>query len=199
MIEADQQTVLALRELIDPELRTAWVASALEGGHFLRKHDVRVVICADDLPDLPGLMFLAETRNLWPATQRILMCHDLDADLLLHTMREGGILNYLPKPLDGGATGHLIEHALRQSRMMESLTTTRRQLDEAEIRVAHLDSSSRRNWLTGTGVRLLLWLAAAVLLVVCLVLLGFTGLYLLKSYLGVDVFPDIHFQDLLRR
>lgn len=199
VIEADGQTNAELRDLIDGELRAAWAASALEGETFLRENEVRVVICADDLPDLPGLMFLAETRNLWPTTQRILMCRDLDADLLLHTMREGGIMNCLPKPLDREATGHLIEHALRQSRIMESLTTTRRQLDEAEVRVAYLDSASRKNWFSATGVGLLLWLAVAILLAVALVLLGFTGFYLLKSYLGVDIFPDIHLQDLLRR
>jgi DNA-binding NtrC family response regulator len=199
VIEADGQTNAALLEIIDRELRTAWAATALEGETFLRGNEVRVVICADDLPDFPGLMFLAETRNLWPTTQRILMCRDLDADLLLHTMREGGILNCLPKPLDREATGHLIEHALRQSRMIESLTSTRRQLDEAEVRVAHLNSESRRSWFTGGGIGLLLWLAAAILLAVALVLLGFTGFYLLKSYLGVDFFPDIHLQDLLRR
>lgn len=199
VIEADGQTNAELRDLIDGELRAAWAASALEGETFLRENEVRVVICADDLPDLPGLMFLAETRNLWPTTQRILMCRDLDADLLLHTMREGGIMNCLPKPLDREATGHLIEHALRQSRIMESLTTTRRQLDEAEVRVAYLDSASRKIWFSATGVGLLLWLAVAILLAVALVLLGFTGFYLLKSYLGVDIFPDIHLQDLLRR
>jgi DNA-binding response OmpR family regulator len=199
VIEADERTNAVLRDLTDRELRTAWAGTALEGETFMRGNEVRVVICADDLPDLPGLMFLAETRNLWPTTQRILMCRDLDADLLLHTMREGGILNCLPKPLDREATRHMIEHALRQSRMMESLTTTRRQLDEAEVRVAYLDSASRRNWFTGTGIRLLLWLATAILLVASLVLLGFTGFYLLKSCLGVDFFPDIHLQDLLRR
>ncbi len=123
VIESDQDTIDALREIIGPELKAAWAGSALEGGNFLRRHDVRVVVCADDLPDLPGLMFFAETRNLWPTTQRVLMCSDLDADLLLHTMREGGILNCLPKPLNREATEHLIEHALRQSRLMESLIT----------------------------------------------------------------------------
>ena len=201
VIESNQDTIDALREIIGPELKAAWAGSALEGGNFLRRHDVRVVVCADDLPDLPGLMFFAETRNLWPTTQRVLMCSDLDADLLLHTMREGGILNCLPKPLDREATEHLIEHALRQSRLMESLITTRRQLDEAEVRVANLDASSGRNsrWLAGTGVWLLLWLAAAVLLVIALVLLGFAAIYLIKSYLGVDIFSDIHVLDLLRR
>ena len=199
VIEAEGETIRSLRALIDPGLCVGWAESAAEGENILRRSEARVVICADDLPDLPGLMFLAQTRDLWPTTQRILMCRDLDSDLLLHTMREGGVFHYLPKPLDPDATAHLIGHALRQSQLMESLTTTRRRLDEAEVRVAYLDSASRKNWFTGTGIRLLLWLAAAILLAVALVLLGFTGLYLLKSYLGVDIFPDIHLQDLLRR
>jgi len=53
--------------------------------------------------------------------------------------------------------------------------------------------------MAGAGAWLLLWIAGAGVLVVALVLLGFTGLYLLKSYLGVDLYPDIHLQDLLRR
>jgi DNA-binding NtrC family response regulator len=201
VIEAEGETVQALRGLIDPGLRAEWAGSAAEGEKFLRENEVLVVICADDLPDLPGLMFLAQTRDLWPTTQRILMCHDLDSDLLLHTMREGGVFHYLPKPLDPEATAHLIDHALRQSRLMGSLSATRRRLDEAEVRVAHLGSTPARTsrWMVGTGSWLLLWMAAAGVLILALVLLGFTGLYLLKSYLGVDIYPDIHLQDLLRR
>lgn len=201
VIEADGETLRDLKKILDRSLVVAWAGSAEEGGKFLRENQVRVLTCADDLPDLPGLMFLAETRDLWPATQRILLCRDLDADLLLHTMREGGVVHYLPKPVELEATAHLIEHARRQSLLIETLTATRLRLDESEVRAAHLASApgGASRWAWGTGSGLLLWLAACGLLVVALALLGFSSLYLLKSYLGVDIFPEIHLQDLLRR
>lgn len=197
VVESDPEICRQLRDLLDPGLRVQWLSSAAEADPFLRTEEIRLVICADDLPDLPGLMLLAQTRELWPATQRILMCRDLDADFLAFAIKEGSIFNYLPKPLDGDVTRHLIEHSLRQSRLLENLSLTRSLLDAAEARQAREDARPATGLLTGAGPRLLFWMGVIAIFAVALLLLGFTSLYLLKSALGVDFFPELHLQDLI--
>lgn len=197
VIEGDEETRGALRQLIPAGLRVHWMSTAAEAEPFLRAHEVRLVICADDLPDLPGLMLLAQTRDLWPATQRILMCRDLDADFLAFAIKEGSIFNYLPKPLDADVTRHLIEHSLRQSRLLESLSTTQSLLDAAEARRAREQAAPAGGLLSGAALRLLFWIGLSAIFVFAVLLLGFTALYLLKSTLGVDIFPELHLQDLI--
>lgn len=92
VVEPDEGTRHVLESLLGTR-RVKWVQTAAEGEDMLRKEEFGLVVCADELPDLPGLMLFAATRDLRPATQRILMCRDLDADFLLHALKEGSVLH----------------------------------------------------------------------------------------------------------
>jgi DNA-binding NarL/FixJ family response regulator len=199
LVEPDVAIRGQLADLIGVAQTIAERTSASEAREFLKNHPVRLLIMADDLPDLPGLMFLAETRDLWPGMQRILMCADLDADLLIHAMKEGGILHYLTKPLDIDASTKVIEYCIQQSLLLDRLGRTQKLLDLATVR------SRDRKTEDNAGARLFssaLWRAAFWLiffLTLCfvLVLVGLATVYLLKTSLGFDFFPDVHLQDFL--
>lgn len=197
VIEPEPETRRVLQGLL-ANRRVEWAGTAAEGRKFLQREACQLVICADDLPDLPGLMLFAETRDLRPATQRILMCRDLDADFLLHALREGSVLHYLPKPLDPEAASRLIEYALDQNRLMQNLLATRNLLDRAETRIATMETSDIGASPISRGC--FRTLAAPVfwgLLTFALVFVGLYALYLIKSALGIDVFPESHLQDFL--
>jgi len=198
VVEPEPETRRILRGILGNR-RVEWVGTAAEGEGLLRREECHLVICADELPDLPGLMLFAAIRDLRPATQRILMCRDLDADFLLHALREGSVLHYLPKPLDPEAASRLIEHALDQNRLMQNLLATRSLLDRAETRIATLETSGRgTDHFSPRTLRTLLLPAFWVLLVFALVFIGISALYLIKSAFGIDLFPESHLQDFLQ-
>ncbi len=197
VVEPDGGTRRVLESLLETR-RVKWVQTAAEGEDMLRKEEFGLVVCADELPDLPGLMLFASTRDLRPATQRILMCRDLDADFLLHALKEGSVLHYLPKPLDPAAASRLIEHALDQNRLMQNLIATRDLLDRAETRIANIGATGGDAKLFTPGFfRALVLPLFWILLVFALVFVGFSALYLVKSALGIDIFPKSHLQDFL--
>jgi len=198
-VEADEAIRRQLRDCLDSGLLTTECTSAEEARAFLAANRVRLLIMADDLPDLPGLMFLAETRDLWPGMQRILMCTDLDADLLVHAMKEGGILHYLTKPLDPEAAEKVIDYCLQQNAMLERLGRTQKLLDLATVRDRNTSQENARGSVLFTSAlwRAGFWLIFFVTLCFVLVLLGLASVYLLKSSLGFDFFPDSHLQDFL--
>lgn len=199
VVEPEPESRLALQSLLGT-LRVQWAETAAEGEELMRKKEFSLVICADDLPDRPGLMLLAATRDLRPATQRILMCRDLDAEVLLHALREGSVVHYLPKPFDPAAAERLILHALDQCLLMENLLTARSRLDRAETRLAGIGPAERRSNLLSKGaLRLFVIAALGILLMFAMVFVGFSALYLLKSALRIDVFPNSHLQDFLPR
>ncbi|MFZ4680977.1 MAG: response regulator [Terrimicrobiaceae bacterium] len=197
VIEPEEETRRVLQGILQNQ-QIKWVGTAAEGREFLRREDCQLVICADELPDLPGLMLFAETRDLRPATQRILMCRDLDAEFLLHALREGSVLHYLPKPLDPEAAARLIDYALDQNRLMQNLLATRSLLDRAETRIANMETSDLATTRVSRGsFRALALPVFWILLVFALVFVGLSALYLIKSALGIDLFPDSHLQDFL--
>ncbi len=195
LIDADPGVIRQLDDLVPAGSRSAHARSAADGEAFLRSHSIRVVVCADDLPDLPGLMLFARTRDLRPGLQRVLMCADLDADLLRHAMTEGGILHYLPKPLEAESTVHLLAHALRQSQLLETLSSTRSRLDASETRLQ--SAMAAREAPAPLPLRLWLFSAFGIVSVVMLVLIGFATVYLVKSALGFDFFAAMHLRDIL--
>lgn len=198
LIEPDDETCRTLTQSCLENLRALRVRTAQEGEEKLRRTNFRLVICADDLPDIPGLMLLAQTMELWPATQRILMCSDLDSGLHLHALREGSVVHYLPKPVDPVAASHLIQYAANQNHVMENLFMTRRLLDEAQARLTNQNPAPQligefRRGALGS----ILWAAFVTVMIIMLVLLGLAAFYLLKSAVGIDFFPDQHLDDIL--
>jgi response regulator RpfG family c-di-GMP phosphodiesterase len=199
VVEASQSIREQLRDVLGLDLRVKECESAAEARDFLGKNQVRLLIMADDLPDLPGLMFLAETRDLWPGMQRILLCVDLDADLLIHAMKEGGILHYLTKPLDGDAATKVVDYCLQQSALLERLGRTQKLLDLATVRSRDRarETHAGATIFTSALWRVSFWLIFSLTLCFVLVLTGLATVYLLKSSLGFDIFPDAHLADFL--
>lgn len=198
LIEPDDETCRVLTGSCLGNLRTLRVTTAQEGDEKLRRTNFRIIICADELPDIPGLMLLAQTMDLWPATQRILMCADLDSGLHLHALREGSVVHYLTKPVDPVAASHLIKHAAEQNHVMESLFMTRRLLDEAQARLTNQNpAASLAGDVRRGAFGSILWAAFVTVMIIIIVLSGLAAFYLLKSAVGIDFFPDQHLDDIL--
>lgn len=71
VIEPERETRQVLQDSLGT-LRVQWVGTASEGEDLLRRKEFSLVICADELPDLPGLMLFAATRGLHPSTRSLL-------------------------------------------------------------------------------------------------------------------------------
>lgn len=196
LIEPDEETFRQLEQHCLDGLGVIRVTTAADGEARLSTQDFSLVICADDLPDLPGLMFLAHTIDLRPMTQRVLMCRELDADLQQEVLRSGSLAHFLPKPIDPVAAKNLIDHALEQSRVLRRLVALRQTLNNAEAELSR--EHGRTAGGEGAG-RTLLWVIAAAITFVFVLLVGLVGVYLAKSALGIDLLPDQHAWDLLRR
>jgi response regulator of citrate/malate metabolism len=198
IMEPDAAVARTLADLLPPGASVDMVSTAAAGLQLLEKQSYRLLICADDLFDLPGLMVLAQTQDLWPAMQRILLCQDVDGEFLLHALKAGSVLHYLPKPLDQEAARNLLHHTLRQHQLVAELLASRsllldRELDQSWQRAA---AGGGRGLPAGAwkAFTLAAWL---LILLFAIAVTGFVGLYLLKSSLGIDYFPDSHLEDLL--
>ena len=187
ILEPDAAAAAAIAAALPARITRVVFQSIEEAEGFLNRAEVRLFLCADDLPGETGLMFLARTEQCWPGMKRVLMAPDLDGELFFHAMREVRIFSYLNKPVDRGELIRTVHHAV---------------LDRRGGAEESREESSGGSPEMGSWLRMLVVGTAAVLgglLVLAVLLFAFGALYEAKSLAGIDVFPDWHLVDLLRR
>ena len=133
-------------------------------------------LCADDLTDESGLMFIARTRHKWPTTKRILMVPDPDPEFFFHASRELPVLSYLEKPVKKQELLHILRHGL----------ATNQELEDQEgfpAEAEDVTQLSRQFIRYGTWAILIL-LGAVVVFVVLMLIYDF------KCKYGTELFPN---------
>jgi DNA-binding NtrC family response regulator len=99
LLENDPAVRDAIAAVLPAQWARACVSSPKEAEMFLDGHNVKVLVCSDDLPDETGIMFLARTKDRWPKVRRVLLAPSLDGELFFHAMREVSLFDYLSKPV----------------------------------------------------------------------------------------------------
>jgi DNA-binding NtrC family response regulator len=190
LADDDPDVLEIMRHALKEWCETLLASSAAEAEALLRIHDVKVLICDDDMPGETGLMLMARIRNEFPLTRRILLTGNIDPDVLIYAVNEAGIFKYLSKPFQVRDLVRLVEEGISS---FDDAREAAAALQENKDLKFELDKPSR---VAGFGLRMLFWgvIALAVLFVSGIILLLL--LYVLKTFLGIDIFKDMHFKDL---
>ena len=181
----------AVRDAIAAALPAQWpracVASPKEAESFLDGHNVKVLVCSDDLPDETGIMFLARTKDRWPKVRRVLLAPSLDGELFFHAMREVSLFDYLSKPVVPEELVAVVSRARAQYEANERLALHQ---PPAEMLPAEY---SRPAWPKDGALFVFGFASGAAALAV-----AFLILYLIKSQAGIDLLPWTHLRDLFQ-
>lgn len=97
----DERSVLdSLRLVLRKEPYQVMVADSAEAGMaILEKHDVAVVVSDERMPGVTGAVFLAQVRERFPKTVRIMLTGQATLEAVVHAINEGQIYRYLSKPI----------------------------------------------------------------------------------------------------
>lgn len=171
-----------------------------EAYSILRRENIQVIVCDQHLPDEDGLSLLTRIGHSNRSIQRILITGDQDRDLILKAVNEGSISKFIPKPFLPSDIRPIIAEAFAEYRQIDKM-------EEAEEAIVQQETISERrpvrNLIDAAGRSLhltfhILGLTAGIVLVL---LLGGIAiiliLYFLKSALGLDLMPDVHFKDVI--
>ncbi len=60
--------------------------------------DIRIIFCDQRMPDITGVEFFQEIRNLYPLPVRILLTGYTDVDSVIQSINRGNIFRYIKKP-----------------------------------------------------------------------------------------------------
>jgi len=181
ILEADQSAAARLVTLLPWGFRHQTVTSIEAAERQIDSQMPDLLLCADDLPEESGLMFLARTRHKWENMKRILMVPDPDGDFFFQVSHEVPQLLYLRKPVSKPELLHLLRRGLHDSSFDE---------EEESLMEEVTPLSSRGILSLMTGTFALLIAGAFVFGVLALI-------YQLKCRLG-DFLPEWRMTDFLQ-
>lgn len=190
-------------ELLAPMAVSVVAASTAEAEIMLRQESYGVLILTDDQPAETGIMFLARINDHHPWLRRILICGDLDSDLLLFLINEANVFRCITRPIDPAAFQIMITRALTDHLQARRLAQASADHDllRAELagpgpRLRRL-TTALRHWIAALPrLGMISLLTAAWLFGLGLVVL--LALYGLKTILGIDLIEGAHLRDLWR-
>ncbi len=181
------------------EVLTARCVSEAEP--LLRNRQVQVLICDDNMPGETGLMFLARIRHEFPFTRRILLTGQVDPDALIYAINEADLHRFISKPFALSELEKLISDGIASHAEAKAAGLATRENQRLKIELGHRsaeepDSNSAALREVARWGRPLL---AGLVLLGALFAVGIAlllALYFLKSFLGIDLFKDVHLKDL---
>ncbi len=97
---------------------------------MLESETVDLVISDMRMPQMDGAQFLAQVRQRWPGTMRLLLTGYADIQSILDAINQGEIYRYVTKPWDENDIVLVVRHALE-----------RRALEQEKLRLEALTAS----------------------------------------------------------
>jgi DNA-binding NtrC family response regulator len=202
VVEDEKPLLQFLVSLLSKEYHVFAAGNALEAGAIVENQSIDVVICDHEMPGEKGLDFLARMRKTFPKLQRILLTGHTESEVVLKAINEGDVLKFLPKPSSPKEVFEAVEMGLAQRESMEQSERTaeekealQKQIDEEPSAAKKMARTSKQAWkFLGTALLTMSISAASFLVLGTVVILA---LYVLKTWIGVSLFEDMHFEDVI--
>jgi len=199
----DETTRSAVLDTLTPLTRAAVATSPADAEAQLGQRTFGVLIIEDELPDETGVMFLARINDRHPWLRRILICGPLESDLLVFLINEANVFRCLTKPIIPAELRSNVLKALADHQRGRQLAQSAADAERLRAELASPRERARRaalflrHWIASLPtIFLLMFLGAAWFFVLGVVVL--LALYVLKSFVGIDLVEHMHLRDLFR-
>ncbi|OGS91667.1 MAG: diguanylate cyclase [Gallionellales bacterium GWA2_60_18] len=87
--------------------------SGMEGMEILAQHEIDVIISDQRMPEMSGVEFLTQVKELYPQTIRIILSGYADLDSVIDAINRGAIYKFFIKPWDNEALRAEVLEAFR--------------------------------------------------------------------------------------
>ncbi|MFT5107674.1 MAG: DNA-binding NtrC family response regulator [Verrucomicrobiales bacterium] len=202
VVEDEKPLLQFLVSLLSKEYHVFAAGNALEAGTIVERQAIDVVICDHEMPGEKGLDFLTRMRTAFPKLQRILLTGHTGSEVVMKAINEGDVLKFLPKPSSPKEVFEAVEMGLEAKAAMERSERAaveneglRKQIEDVPSLANKMAKTTKQAWkFLGTAL-LTMSISAASFLVLGTV--AILALYVLKTWIGVSLFEDMHFEDII--
>jgi len=105
--------------------------SAKEALKFVEESEVDIVISDYLMPEMDGITFLGQVRNIKPEIPRIILTGYADKENAIKAINEVGLYQYIEKPWDNDDLLIILRNGLEKQRLMKKLQHKIEQINKA--------------------------------------------------------------------
>ena len=110
-----------------------------EGMEVLKENDVSVIISDQRMPQMTGVEFLSEVKEIYPGTVRIVLSGYTDLKSVTDAINQGAIFRFLTKPWDDALLRANIEEAFQYYELQDENIRLTHELKEANKELSFLN------------------------------------------------------------
>lgn len=136
ILDDEELVVTSLRTFLDLETpyRTVTFTSARMALQHVQDHDVDLVISDYLMPEMDGISFLSQIRELKPDVPRIILTGYADKENAIKAINQVGLFQYIEKPWDNEQLRVIIRNGLEKMQLLKKI-----QVKIDEITQAHAE------------------------------------------------------------
>jgi len=145
LVDDEQSILSALKRTFRPQGYRLLTATSAEAGlDILASADVDLVISDMRMPGMNGAQFLAQVKQQWPATMRILLTGYSEIGSTISAINDGGIHHYLSKPWEDRELLMVVTHALEEQQLRKQKMALERKVREQNLQLADFNRQLER-------------------------------------------------------
>ncbi len=124
-------TSLSTYLTLETEYEVVTFTSAREALGYARAHEIDLVISDFLMPEMDGIAFLSQVRDLMPEVPRVILTGYADKENAIKAINEVGLYQYIEKPWDNDDLRLIIRNGVEKKKLMEKLQSKVREINEA--------------------------------------------------------------------
>lgn len=136
ILDDEELVITSLQTFLDLETpyRTVTFTSAKLALQHIQEHDVDLVISDYLMPEMDGITFLSQVRELKPDIPRIILTGYADKENAIKAINQVGLFQYIEKPWDNEDLHVIVRNGLEKMQLLKKL-----QVKVQEITKAHAE------------------------------------------------------------
>jgi sigma-B regulation protein RsbU (phosphoserine phosphatase) len=151
-VDDDPRILNSLRRFLrKEEYQSYFVVGGAEALEMMRAKDISVIVSDLRMPEMDGLTLLAEVRNEFPETVRMILSATRDVEQTIDSINNGEVFRFIPKPMDPEPFKKIIMDGIEYYRLKterysltERLSSTNAYLENAISKIHRINGEKEK-------------------------------------------------------
>ncbi len=116
---------------LETEYNVVTFTSAMDALEYVKNNDFDLVISDYLMPEMDGISFLAEVKNIRPEVPRVILTGYADKENAIKAINEVGLFQYIEKPWDNNDLLLIIRNGMEKQLLIKKLQEKIGQINSA--------------------------------------------------------------------
>lgn len=123
LVDDEEMVLTSLKSFLDLETEYEVVSfkDPREALEFIKNNDIDLVVSDYLMPEMDGISFLGEVRQVRPDVPRIILTGYADKENAIKAINEVGLFQYIEKPWDNDDLLIILRNGLERSQLLKKL------------------------------------------------------------------------------